>query len=1021
MLEMVDTKSNADELVKGLEMIVEYVKTFEDSTTADLTKIFAALDDFAAKLKDDADEDKKTIRTITGQAIADLRLELENRIASKEAAIDKRLSEVKDGKDGVSGKDGESIVGPAGKDGSPDTPEQVVEKVNTASSLIKQEKIEGLADILRITSSAGNSVPVTTAFYNGLRAKNLNIVGGTATQSGDTVNITVGGGGSGTVTSVSVASANGFNGSVANATTTPAITLTTTVTGLLKGNGTAISAAVSNTDYQAPIALTTTGTSGAATFDGTTLNIPQYSAGGGGDVSSNTSSSVDSEVALFSGTGGKTIKRATGTGIATLTSGVLSATAVTGSGSVVLATSPTLVTPTLGVAVATSINKVAITAPATSATITIADGKTLTVSNTLTFTGTDTSSVAFGGGGTVLYTASTIPLTVGTTTIASGTNTRILYDNSGVLGELVSTSAATASAVSQRDSNANIFFNNYLGSATATTSAGGTTVLTAASTRFQALTGSSAQTYQLPDATTLSLGPWFVFNNNSSQSLTITNAGGSTIYTVPAGGIVQVGPTSIASANGAWDTHGYFPGTVTWSSGLTGLVMNTALTTTPQILAGASSSTAPSFIPQRTASTTGFGGDGTKLYETIGGTAISATSSTGVAVTGTLSVTGHVTFESVTSTGATGTGKLVFDTSPTLVTPTLGVATATSINTITLTGVSTPALTVTGTTSVSGSNTGDQTITLTGAVTGSGTGSFATTIATPGTLTVASTNSTATAHTHAITSSSAPGAAASLLATDSSGIIGSTGTRIVKIWATDLTVTNSIAGSITGNAATVTTNANLTGVITSSGNATSIASQTGTGSKFVVDTSPTLVTPVLGVATATSINGNTFTTGTYTLTGASGKTLTFNNSITLTGTDSTTMTFPSTTATIARTDAAQTFTGTQTFSQIVTTNNAITATSNAATVPITSRISTVTNSSAATLTITITTTSAVDGQLVMVRIKDASAVAQTISWVNTENSTVTAPTTSNGSTTLPLTVGFQFNSATTKWRCIASA
>jgi len=54
---------------------------------------------------------------------------------------------------------------------------------------------------------------------------------------------------SGTVTSVSVVSANGFTGTVATATTTPAITLTTSITGLLKGNGTAISAAVANTDY----------------------------------------------------------------------------------------------------------------------------------------------------------------------------------------------------------------------------------------------------------------------------------------------------------------------------------------------------------------------------------------------------------------------------------------------------------------------------------------------------------------------------------------------------------------------------------------------------------------------------------------------------------------------------------------------------------------------------------------------------------------------------------------------------
>jgi hypothetical protein len=84
-------------------------------------------------------------------------------------------------------------------------------------------------------------------------------------------------------------------------------------------------------------------------------------------------------------------------------------------------------------------------------------------------------------------------------------------------------------------------------------------------------------------------------------------------------------------------------------------------------------------------------------------------------------------------------------------------------------------------------------------------------------------------------------------------------------------------------------------------------------------TSPTLVTPALGVATATSINKVAFTapaTG-ATLTIANGKTLTANNSVTFAGTDATTMTFPSTSASIARTDAAQTFTGTQTFAGAV--------------------------------------------------------------------------------------------------------
>jgi len=59
-------------------------------------------------------------------------------------------------------------------------------------------------------------------------------------------------GAAGTVTSASVVSANGFAGTVATATTTPAITLTTSITGVLKGNATAISAAVAGTDYVTP-------------------------------------------------------------------------------------------------------------------------------------------------------------------------------------------------------------------------------------------------------------------------------------------------------------------------------------------------------------------------------------------------------------------------------------------------------------------------------------------------------------------------------------------------------------------------------------------------------------------------------------------------------------------------------------------------------------------------------------------------------------------------------------------------
>jgi hypothetical protein len=65
--------------------------------------------------------------------------------------------------------------------------------------------------------------------------------------------------GTGTVTSVSVVTANGFAGTVGTPNTTPAITLTTTVSGVVKGTGTALTAASAGTDYVAPGAYTTSG------------------------------------------------------------------------------------------------------------------------------------------------------------------------------------------------------------------------------------------------------------------------------------------------------------------------------------------------------------------------------------------------------------------------------------------------------------------------------------------------------------------------------------------------------------------------------------------------------------------------------------------------------------------------------------------------------------------------------------------------------------------------------------------
>lgn len=118
-----------------------------------------------------------------------------------------------------------------------------------------------------------------------------------------------------------------------------------------------------------------------------------------------------------------------------------------------------------------------------------------------------------------------------------------------------------------------------------------------------------------------------------------------------------------------------------------------------------------------------------------------------------------------------------------------------------------------------------------------------------------------------------------------------------------------------------TTSAQLRGVI---------SDETGSGVLVFADT-PTLITPILGVATATSINkvtitapatsatltisnGKTLTaTGSITIAGTDGKTLTVSNNITLAGTDGTVWTGPSSSFSVARIDAAQAFTGTQTW------------------------------------------------------------------------------------------------------------
>jgi hypothetical protein len=105
-------------------------------------------------------------------------------------------------------------------------------------------------------------------------------------------------------------------------------------------------------------------------------------------------------------------------------------------------TSPTLTTPSLGVATATSINGVSIVS-SSNASFEIASTKTVKINNTLTFNGTDNSTINFGGGGgagaTVAYTSNTLA------TFATTTSTQLR----GVVSDSTGTGVLVFSASPQ--------------------------------------------------------------------------------------------------------------------------------------------------------------------------------------------------------------------------------------------------------------------------------------------------------------------------------------------------------------------------------------------------------------------------------------------------------------------------------------------------------------------------------------------------------------------------------------------
>jgi hypothetical protein len=111
-----------------------------------------------------------------------------------------------------------------------------------------------------------------------------------------------------------------------------------------------------------------------------------------------------------------------------------------------------------------------------------------------------------------------------------------------------------------KDSNNIMNWNNEAPAYTNTVTAAGTTTLTATSTYYQHFSGSTTQTLQMPNATTLPQGIAYVIDNDSSGTVTITSNGGSTLYTVPSGCAGFMYLMDNSTSNGTWGGYSFIPG-----------------------------------------------------------------------------------------------------------------------------------------------------------------------------------------------------------------------------------------------------------------------------------------------------------------------------------------------------------------------------------------------------------------------------------------------------------------------------
>jgi len=207
-----------------------------------------------------------------------------------------------------------------------------------------------------------------------------------------------------------------------------------------------------------------------------------------------------------------------------------------------------------------------------------------------------------------------------------------------------------------------VSFTNITGGYTTTVTAAGTTTLTVASNQSQFFTGATTQTVVLPVASTLTVGHHFFITNDSTGIVTVNSSGGNGVIAIPGGGRGKV--TCILASGTTAASWSFETNYIDVTGGKRPAIRNSITF----IGTDATSMTFPSTSATvaRTDAANTF--TGTQTFSAL-------TASSAVATDGS---------KGLVSVTNTGTGNNVLATSPSLTTPSLGVATATSINGVTL-------------------------------------------------------------------------------------------------------------------------------------------------------------------------------------------------------------------------------------------------------------------------------------------------------------------------------------------------